>query len=66
VSVRAWREQPGVRVLRNRHTQGATTRVADPRSDLTAILMTQTMFESFDPPQAHKDFRRAAFQSTQG
>ena len=39
-----------------------TTWVADPRSDLTAILMTQTMFTSPDPPQVHKDFWRVVFR----
>ncbi len=38
-----------------------TTWVADPRSGLTAILMTQSMFTSPDPPQVHKDFWRAVF-----
>lgn len=36
--------------------------VADQRSNLTAILMTQTMFTSPDLPQVHKDFWRAAFR----
>jgi CubicO group peptidase (beta-lactamase class C family) len=35
--------------------------VADPGSGLTAILMTQTMFESPDPPTVHKDFWRSVF-----
>ena len=39
-----------------------TTWVADQRSDLTAILMTQTMFTSPDLPQVHKDFWRAVFR----
>jgi CubicO group peptidase (beta-lactamase class C family) len=43
-----------------------TTWVADPPSDLTAILMTPTMFESPDPPQVHKDFWRAVFPTTDG
>jgi CubicO group peptidase (beta-lactamase class C family) len=43
-----------------------TTWVADPRSDLTAILMTPTMFEGPDPPQVHKDFWRAVFLSIEG
>lgn len=38
-----------------------TSWVADPRSGLTAILMTQTMFESADPPAVHKDFWRTVF-----
>ena len=32
----------------------------DPANGLVAILMTQRMFDSPDPPQAHKDFARAA------
>jgi hypothetical protein len=38
-----------------------TSWVADPRTGTTAILMTQTMFESPDPPAVHKDFWRAVF-----
>jgi CubicO group peptidase (beta-lactamase class C family) len=38
-----------------------TSWVADPGSGLTAILMTQTMFESPDPPIVHKDFWRSVF-----
>jgi CubicO group peptidase (beta-lactamase class C family) len=33
----------------------------EPRSGLTAILLTQRVFDSPDPPQIHKDFRRAAY-----
>jgi len=32
----------------------------DPASGLTAILLTQRVFDGPDPPQLHKDFRRAA------
>jgi CubicO group peptidase (beta-lactamase class C family) len=39
-----------------------TTWVADPQSDLTAILMTQTMFATPDPPQVHGDFWRVVFR----
>jgi CubicO group peptidase (beta-lactamase class C family) len=39
---------------------------ADPRSDVTAILMTQTMFDSPDTPAVHKDFWRAVFHPTRG
>lgn len=35
-----------------------TSWMADPGSDRTAILLTQTMFESPDPPAIHKDFWR--------
>ena len=41
-----------------------TTWVAEPHSDLTAILMTQTMFTNPDPPQIHKDFWRAVFSKS--
>ena len=41
-----------------------TSWVTDPGSGLTAILMTQTMFESADPPAIHKDFWRAVFHPT--
>jgi len=40
-----------------------TSWVADPASDTTAILMTQTMFTSPDAPAVHKDFQRAVFQA---
>jgi len=33
----------------------------DPAQDLTAILLTQRVFDSADPPQLHKDFWRAAY-----
>jgi CubicO group peptidase (beta-lactamase class C family) len=33
----------------------------DPAWDLTAILLTQRVFDSPDPPQLHKDFWRAAY-----
>jgi CubicO group peptidase (beta-lactamase class C family) len=38
-----------------------TSWVADPASGVTAILMTQTMFERPDPPAVHKDFWHAVF-----
>jgi CubicO group peptidase (beta-lactamase class C family) len=38
-----------------------TSWIADPRSQTTVILMTQTMFVSPDPPAAHSDFQRAVF-----
>ena len=38
-----------------------TAWIAEPRSETTAILLTQTMFTSPDPPAPHKDFCRAAF-----
>ena len=38
-----------------------TSWVADPASGTTAILLTQTMFVSPDPPAAHKGFWRAVF-----
>jgi CubicO group peptidase (beta-lactamase class C family) len=43
-----------------------TSWMADPRSGLTAILMTQTMFENPDPPAVHKDFWRAVFGPAEG
>lgn len=33
----------------------------DPARDLTAVLLTQRVFDSPDPPQAHKDFWRDAY-----
>jgi CubicO group peptidase (beta-lactamase class C family) len=33
----------------------------DPAKGLTAILLTQRVFDSPDPPQVHKDFWRAAY-----
>lgn len=33
----------------------------DPAQGLTAILLTQRVFDSPDPPQVHKDFWRAAY-----
>ena len=39
-----------------------TSWVADPHSGLTALLMTQTMFESPDPPAVHRAFWRALFR----
>ena len=33
----------------------------DPAKGLTAILLTQRVFDSADPPQLHKDFWRAAY-----
>jgi CubicO group peptidase (beta-lactamase class C family) len=33
----------------------------DPANGLTAILLTQRVFDSPDPPQVHKDFWRAAY-----
>jgi CubicO group peptidase (beta-lactamase class C family) len=38
-----------------------TSWVADPTSGITAILMTQTMFQSPDPPTVHKEFWSAVF-----
>jgi CubicO group peptidase (beta-lactamase class C family) len=35
----------------------------DPATGLRAILLTQRVFDSPDPPQAHKDFWRAAVQA---
>jgi CubicO group peptidase (beta-lactamase class C family) len=35
----------------------------DPAKGLTAILLTQRVFDSPDPPQAHKDFWRDAYGS---
>jgi CubicO group peptidase (beta-lactamase class C family) len=40
-----------------------TSWINDPASGLTAILMTQRVFDSPDPPQIHKDFQRAAFSA---
>ena len=34
----------------------------DPAQGLTAILLTQRVFDNPDPPQVHKDFWRAAYQ----
>jgi len=39
-----------------------TSWLADPASGLTAILLTQTMFQSPDPPDVHKEFWRAVFR----
>ncbi len=39
-----------------------TTWIAEPRSKMTAILLTQTLFTSPDPPAMHKDFWRGVFQ----
>ena len=33
----------------------------DPAAGLTAILLTQRVFDSPDPPQVHKDFQRDAY-----
>jgi CubicO group peptidase (beta-lactamase class C family) len=33
----------------------------DPADGLTAILLTQRVFDSADPPQLHKDFWRSAY-----
>jgi CubicO group peptidase (beta-lactamase class C family) len=33
----------------------------DPANGLTAILLTQRVFDSPDPPQVHKDFWKAAY-----
>jgi CubicO group peptidase (beta-lactamase class C family) len=38
-----------------------TSWMADPASGITAILLTQTLFESADPPVWHKAFWRRAF-----
>jgi CubicO group peptidase (beta-lactamase class C family) len=38
-----------------------TSWFTDPAKDLTAILLTQRVFDSADPPQLHKDFWRAAY-----
>ena len=38
-----------------------TSWFTDPGSGLTAILLTQRVFDSADPPRMHKDFRRAAY-----
>jgi CubicO group peptidase (beta-lactamase class C family) len=35
----------------------------DPANDLTAILLTQRLFDSPDPPQVHKDFWKAACEA---
>jgi CubicO group peptidase (beta-lactamase class C family) len=35
----------------------------DPAKGLTAVLLTQRVFDSADPPQLHKDFWRAAYAS---
>ena len=40
-----------------------TTWVADPRSSVTAILLTNTMFTSPQLPQMHREFRSAVFQA---
>ena len=37
-----------------------TSRFNDPASGLVAILLTQRVFDSPDPPPVHKDFWRAA------
>jgi CubicO group peptidase (beta-lactamase class C family) len=39
-----------------------TSWVTDPQSGVTAILLTQTLFQSADPPAVHKDFWRAVFR----
>jgi len=36
----------------------------DPANGLTAVLLTQRVFDSADPPQLHKDFWRAAYATT--
>ena len=38
-----------------------TSWFTDPAEDLTAILLTQRLFDSPDPPQVHKDFWKAAY-----
>jgi CubicO group peptidase (beta-lactamase class C family) len=43
-----------------------TSWVADPRSDLSVILMTQTVFRSPDPPAIHKDFWHSVFHPSSG
>ncbi|WP_091743097.1 serine hydrolase domain-containing protein [Phenylobacterium immobile] len=35
----------------------------DPARDLTAILLTQRLFDTPDPPQIHKDFQAAAMKA---
>ena len=35
----------------------------DPAKGLVAVLLTQRVFDGPDPPQAHKDFWRAAYQA---
>ncbi len=38
-----------------------TSWFTDPTQDLIAILLTQRVFDSPDPPQVHKDFCKAAY-----
>lgn len=38
-----------------------TSWFTDPAQDLTAILLTQRVFDSADPPQLHKDFWKGAY-----
>jgi CubicO group peptidase (beta-lactamase class C family) len=38
-----------------------TSWIADPASDLTLILLTQTLFDNPAGPAVHRDFQRAAF-----
>jgi CubicO group peptidase (beta-lactamase class C family) len=38
-----------------------TSWFSDPGNGLTAVLMTQRLFDSPDPPQIHKDFWRGAY-----
>ena len=42
-----------------------TSWFTDPARDLTAILLTQRVFDSPDPPAAHKDFWRDAYAAVE-
>jgi hypothetical protein len=37
------------------------SRFNDPANGLTAILLTQRVFDNPDPPQVHKNFCKAAY-----
>lgn len=65
----------GIGVFTSGHPQGiapgaygwdggfGTSWFNDPAQGLTAILLTQRVFDSSDPPQVHKDFWRGAYDA---
>jgi CubicO group peptidase (beta-lactamase class C family) len=40
-----------------------TSWLVDPAHDLTAIVLTQRMFETSAPPQVHRDIQTAAYSA---
>ncbi len=40
-----------------------TSWIADPRHDLTVLVLTQRLFDSPGLPQVHSDFRAAAYEA---